>query len=235
MFETKNMGKTIGILFLIQITIGLFVNFSVMPELFGNPGFPVTGSEIHLKVGVSLLLSLLIGCINIVVAAVCYNAFSKTNPVLTLFFLAFTAANLAVTAIEYTAVMNMVSFSKQYLAATAQEASHLVEVLRPLLMSTRNWAHFTNVTFGGSVVFIFYLLLFRGSDIPKALAGWGMFVALIQLSTVTQPFLGGSVNTLFLVPIGLTQILMPIYFIFQGIGKASNTSKLIGSENLNTV
>ena len=217
MFETQNMGKTIGALLLIQVIIGVFIQFGVLGELFADPGFQVNGAELSLKVGFSVIPAILLGCFNILIGSILYNAFKQTSPVLTLFFLVFAGANLAISAFEFSAVMNMISFSKQYLAASAEQAGLILEMLRPLILSTRNWIHFMGVGFSGAIVFMFYLLMYRGSTTPKFLSAIGMLAALIQLSTVTQPFFGNNPNTLMLVPIGLVQIVMPIYFMVKGI------------------
>ena len=217
MFDSKTVGKTVGALFLVQVVIGVFIQFGVLGELFAEPGFQINGAKVGLQVGIFVIPAILLSCFNLVIGAVLYHVFKHKNPILTLFFLVFAGANLAISVFEFTTVMNMISFSQQYLAASAEQAQNLMETLRPLILSTRNWIHYMGVGFSGAIVFIFYLLLFRGSTVPKALAVTGMAAALTQLSTVIQPFFGNDPNTLMLAPIGLVQIIMPIYFMFKGI------------------
>lgn len=224
MFAAKNLGKTIGILFLSQVAFGLFINFSVMAELFAKPGFHINGAAISTKVGMAAVIALTISSLSIVIASLCNSVFGQSNGLLTKVFLVLAGTNLALTALEYSTVMNLVTFSQNYLAAETQLAKEQLELVRPLFAGARNWSHYLQVTLSGASVFIFYLLLFRGSAVPKVLSAIGMGAALIQMISVTQPFFGNRVVLELLAPIGLVQILMPIYFIIKGIKTKSSVS-----------
>lgn len=78
---------------------------------------------------------------NLIVASISYRIFNATSPVLALLAVAFAAVGLTLTAVEYTRVLELVSYSQQYQAATP-ETKALLETLKPVVAASRNWAHF---------------------------------------------------------------------------------------------
>ena len=214
--NAKKAGQAIGTLLLLQVLIGMFIQFSVMGKLFVEPGFLLNGDKHALLIGASVMPMLLIGAFNLLIAAICYRQFNHTAPVFTLFFVALCASKLAMAASEAAHIMQLVSYSQHFVNA-AGELRTTMESMATIVSSGRNWAHFLSVFMSGAILLCFYWLLNITSKVPKTLTLVAMSAAILQMIAVSQPFLGNPVIPYLLVPIGLTQILMPVYFIFKGI------------------
>lgn len=217
MYSASKAGKIIGILFLVQIVIGIFINFSALPQLFAEPGYMMTGADNLGKFGTAAIVALFMNGIGLLVACFVYPIFKERSPVLSLMVVALPVVCLALTGLEYSRTMEMASFSQHYLAATSADAKAMLEAIKPVISSGRNWAHYMAVGFSGFSLFLLYLLMFRSSATPRLLAGYGMLAAVSQQIAVAHPFLGNSVPFVMLAPLALAQLALPIYFIVKGI------------------
>jgi len=217
MLVVDKYGKVIGGLFLFQVVVGLYLNFGLLAELMGGEGFLVNGAKHSDLYGVSVFAALIISLINLVISSICRHLFRESSPVLTQLFFGLTVINFAAVVFEYGRIMEMVSYSQQYAAATTEQAKLMFETLRSTMASGRNWAHFMAVLTAGTQLFVFYTLLYRSSFIPRYFTGAAMVAALTQMMAVSQPFFGNEIPYIMLAPLGLTQMLMPIYFMVKGI------------------
>ena len=222
--NAKKAGQTIGLLLLLQVITGMFIQFSVMGNLFVEPGFLVNGDKHSLLIGASIIPMLLTGTINLLIASICYRQFSHIAPIFTLFLVAFAGAKLAIGASEAAHIMELVSYSQHFVAASG-EMKNTLESMAIIVSSGRNWAHFISVFMSGAILLCLYWLLNMATKLPKALTIVAMSAALLQMIAVSQPFLGNPVIKQLLIPIGLTQILLPWYFIIKGIEARTGEEK----------
>ena len=216
MFAANNTGKTIGTLLLIQLIAGMYIQFGVMSQIIAKPGFLYSGIVPGMTIGLTIIVSFIISSFNILIAAICHREFKHQRPLLTNVLLVLAGAKLAISMTEFTNLLEMISFSQQYVAANA-ETKLMLEALSPMLSAGRNWAHFIQVATTGVFILCFYLLLFRASQTPLALCAIAITAVSIQIAAVTQPFFGNTAPLPMLAPIALIQLLMPLYFIVKGI------------------
>lgn len=214
MYTPNTAGKIVGALFLIQMIVGIYVNFAFLQSLIGASGSVVAASSF--KFGLASLLVLFTSSFNLIVAAIGYRIFSKYNPLLALLVVAFPCVSLALTAVEYAHVMELVFYS-QHLQSASAEAKVILETFRPLLSSGRNWAHFMAVGFSGFSLFLFYLLLLRSSRTPRLLMGFGVLAAALQVCGVSLGLMGNGIPMPMLMPLALAQLVLPLYFITKGL------------------
>lgn len=210
-------GITVGTLFLCQMLVGIYINFSLLQPLTGEPGFLHTGAAGSVTFGIAALAALASASVNLIVASISYRIFNTRSPALALLAVAFAAVGLTLTAVEYTRVLELVSYSQQYQAATP-ETKALLETLKPVVAASRNWAHFMAIGTSGFSLFIFYLMLFRASATPRLLTGYGVLAAATQVCAVSQAFIDNSIPLPMLMPLALAQLVLPLYFIVRGLG-----------------
>ena len=216
MYTPNKAGKIIGVLFLIQMVAGIYVNFSLLQPLNGDPGFLIEGAANSAKFGVIALLALVTSSFNLIVASIAYRFFSKYNPLLAMLAVFFPCISLALTAVEYSHIMELVSYSQHYQAASA-EAKIVFETFRPVIASSRSWSHLMAIGVSGFSLFLFYLMLFRSSQTPRLLMGFALLATIMQVCAVTQPFLGNNIPLLMLLPLAASQLVLTIYFILKGL------------------
>ena len=68
----------------------------------------------------------------------------------------------------------------------------------------------------GATLFVFYGALFRGALVPRALAGFGLVAALLQMIAVGMPLFGHDVIFPLLAPLGLCQLLLAVWLLSKG-------------------
>jgi hypothetical protein len=211
-----------GVLILAQMAMGILVNFVLTAPLFGSPGF-LAGAAAHApQIALSVILGLATGAITLGIAITAFPHFQKRSQALALGFVALAVVGFAAAVVEQTRVMSMLSLSEAYTQAGAPEGE-LFQALRGVVASARNWAHFVGLIIAGFGIFVLHATLYRFALVPRALAAFGMFAAILQMVAVAMPLFGGSVNFALLAPLGVCQLLLVLWLIVRGLPEPSQT------------
>jgi hypothetical protein len=219
MTTAMSAGRTAGVLFLIQGTCGYIGNFVLLAPATAPPGFLVNASAHALQVGMVALLGMVTGALATAIAITVLPVFRKYSETLAIWFLALGIAGLALAAVENGTVMSLLSLSKAY-AATDGANPATFEMVRGVVAASRNWAHYTHLLVSGSTVLVFYVTVYRFALIPRALAACGIAAFVLQLTTISMPFVGFKVVLLLLAPVGLAQLAMAIWLVIKGFADA---------------
>jgi hypothetical protein len=210
-------GRIIGVLILLQMVGGGIVNFVLEAPLFGQPGFLESAASHSQQIGLAVVLGLITEALGLGVAVTACPIFFQRARTIALWLGALAVVSLAVTVIENTAVMSMVSVSQAYAAASVVERQQL-ETVRVLVASARNWPHFVGRMFDGGFIFVFYAALFRLALVPRALAGLGLIAAALLVTGVGMPLFGHEVVFPLLAPMGLSQLALSLWLLMKGFG-----------------
>ena len=77
--RTENsVGRIIGVLIIIQMALGVMVNFVLEAPLFGQPGFLVNAVHYSRQLGVAVLLGLLTEALWLGIAVTAFPLFSMS-------------------------------------------------------------------------------------------------------------------------------------------------------------
>jgi len=117
--------------------------------------------------------------------------------------------------VENAAVMSMVSLSEAYTKASAAEREQL-QMVKIVVASARNWAHYMARIFDGGAIFVFYVVLYRFALVPRALAGFGLIAVTLMVTAVAMPLFGHGVVFPMLAPLGLSQLILALWLITKG-------------------
>jgi hypothetical protein len=214
--RTENSaGRIIGVLIVIQMALGVMVNFVLEAPLFGQPGFLVNAVHYSRQLGVAVLLGLLTEGLWLGIAVTAFPLFYRYSRTLTLWFTALAVVVLASAVVENAAVMSMVSLSEAYAKANTADRGQ-IEAIRGVVAAARNWPHFLSRMLDGCTIFVFYAVLYRSALIPRALAVLGLMAAVLQVSGVSMPLFGGPVVFPLLAPLGLIQLAVSVWLIVRG-------------------
>jgi hypothetical protein len=208
-------GRIIGVLIIIQMVGGVMVNFVLEAPLFGTPGFLVNAASHSRQIGLAVVLGLMMEALPVAIAVTAFPLFYQRTRTLALWFLALAVVVLALAVVENAAVMSMVSLSEAYARAGAAEREKL-ETVRVIVASARNWPHFMARMFDGVTIFVLYAVLYRSSLIPRALAGFGLIAAVLQVAGVGMPLFGHGVVFPMLAPLGLSQLILAVWLVMKG-------------------
>jgi len=215
MEAARRASRIIGALILAQMAGSWLVNFVLTAPLFGAPGFLVSAAAHSEQIAVSVLLGLGVGGTALAIAIVAFPIFGQHSQALALWFVALAVVSLSVAAVENMSVMSMLSLSEAYAKASAAQRDQF-EVLRVVVASARNLAHYIGLVFCGSRLLVLYALLYLFALVPRALAAFGLVAIVLQLTAVAMPLFGHSVVFLMLAPLGVSQLILALWLFAKG-------------------
>jgi hypothetical protein len=220
MEEAANRAsRRIGALILLQMIGSGLVNFVLSAPLFGSPGFLVSAAAHPRRLGLSVVLGLALGAISLAIAITAFPIFRRYSQAMALGLVALGGVVLALAAVENMNVMSMLSLSQAYAKAGAAERESF-QVLRVVVASARNWAHFVGLIFAGATHFVLYAVLYRFALVPRALAAFGLGAVLLQIAVVAMPLFGQDVVFPLLAPMGLSQLALALWLLLKGFQDA---------------
>ena len=214
-------GRIVGALILVQIAGGAFLNFGLLGPVFAPPGFLENAAGHPTVMGIAALLGIALGVVSLGIAIAAWPVFSKHSQRFALWVLAFSTASLALATLESGTVLSLRSLSENYHAPGADVA--LFAALRGVVAAARNWAHYTHLIVAGLLFLSFYSLLYRFALVPRALAAFGMFAALCQLTAVSMPLFGHPIIFALLSPLGLSHLALAIWLLVKGFRDTTPT------------
>ena len=221
MGDAARAGRGVGVLIVTQMVAGVMVNLVLEAPLFGTPGFLVNAASHPRQIGVAALLGLVTEALGLGIAVAAFPIFWQRTRRMTIWLLALAAAGIAVAVVENAGVMSMVSLSEVYAKAGAAQREQL-EAVRVVVASARNWPHFMARVLDGTMIFVFYAVLLRFAVVPRALAGFGLIAAVLQMTAVAMPLFGLGVVFPMLAPLGLSQLILVVWLMAKGFRPAGH-------------
>jgi len=215
MEAARRAGRIIGVLIVIQMVGGGIVNFTLEAPLFGAPGFLVNAGSHSQQLGLAVLLGLATEALWVGIAITAFSVFGQRSQTMALWFIALAVVVMAVAVAENAAVMSMVSLSEAYTKASAAEREQ-IQMVKIVVASARNWAHYMARIFDGCAIFVFYVTLYRFTLVPRALAGFGLIAVTLMVTAVAMPLFGHDVVFPMLAPLGLSQLILAAWLIAKG-------------------
>jgi hypothetical protein len=212
----KGVGRIIGVLTLMQMIGSGLVNFVLLAPAFAAPGFLVNAAGHSLQVSLSVLLALATGMLSVGIAITAWQVFRQYSHAMALWFVALAVVSFSLTAVENINVMSLLSLSQAYAKANVADRE-LLQALRGVVASARNWAHYIGLIVAGCTLFVYYGVLFRFSLVPRALAAFGLGAVVLQIVAVAMPLFGQSIVFLMLSPLGLSQLVLALWLIARGL------------------
>ena len=221
MRSAKSIGRTVGILLLLQLAAGLTVPFILLrPRIAGYPGFLTAAAEHSFQIRAAVLLAFVGGALTVSIGITALPVFRRYSSATALFFLAVCVISCTLDYVHNAAVMSMLSLSLQYVNEGAAADHRLYQVVGGAVASARRWAHYTQLFAIGGWIFVFYSSLLRFALIPRALAAVGLVGIVLQLTGVTvRMFMGYSVIGEMAIPMGPIQLAIALWLIVKGFNE----------------
>jgi hypothetical protein len=224
--ETKSRpGRIIGLLLLAQMIVGVLVNFVLLGPIFSPPGYLANASAHPMLFGFSALLGIAGASMSAAIAIAAYPVLVRHSQRAALAFVALSVAGLSASVVENMHLLSMLSLSESF-ANAAPADRDLFPLLKTVVGSARNWAHYLELIIGGSTLLVFYTALYRFALIPRVMAALGLVAVCLQLISVAMPFFGREVSFPMLAPLGLVQLLVALWFIAKGWSFASSDQSM---------
>lgn len=211
----RQIGQSIGALFLLQLVMGI-VNMQVLTApLFGDPGYLQTASHHSVSLGISVLLGLVGSLITLAIAICAFPILNARSRMTAMAFLALSIVAASLTAVEQVGILGMREFSTAY-AAAGPDSQAVFETLRVAGTLLRNGVHYVGLLFFGISMMLWYGSLLRFALLPRLIPAFGLCAVCLQLYTISLPVLGGEVSFLLLAPMGLAQLTQSLWLLIFG-------------------
>jgi len=224
MKSNKIIGRFVGILFLLVFTIGIIAyQFLQGPVLFSD-NFLTTTSENSNEIIISTLLLFLSGITSIIIAAILLSIFKKNSITLAFLYLAFAVLNFIAISIDNISILSILELSKEYVK-NGTENPNLLNTLGNVFYKKHWWSHYLSLLVSCFPVFTLYYTLYVSKLIPKMISIVGMIAVILMFIEILFSILGNSISMNMLLPIGLVQLIFPLWLIFKGLN-----SKILETE-----
>ena len=216
MNSNKKAGRLVGLLFLLIFVIGITVyQFLQGPVLFSDD-FLTTTSENSNEIIISTLLLFLSGITTIIIATILLPIFKKYSITLAFLYLAFSILSFIAISIDNISVLSMLELSQEY-TKNGTENSDILNTLGSVFYKKHWWTHYLSLLISCFPVFILYYTLYVSKLIPKVISIVGVIAVILMFIEILFSILGNSISMYMLLPIGLIQLILPLWLIFKGL------------------
>ena len=215
MKSNKKTGRLVGLLFLLIFATGITVyQFLQGPVLFSDDFLSTTSRNTN-KIIISTLLLFLSGITSVVIAAVLLPIFKKHSITLAFLYLASSILGFIAISIDNISVLSMLELSLEY-AKNETGNSNILHTLGSVFYKKHWWTHYLSLLISCFPVFILYYTLYMSKLIPKVISIVGILAVILMFIEILFSIFGNSISMNMLLPIGLIQLVLPLWLIFKG-------------------
>ena len=113
-------------------------------------------------------------------------------------------------------VLSMLELSQEY-TKNGTENSDVLNALGNVFYKNHWWTHYFSLLISCFPLFILYYTLHVSKLIPKAISVFGIIAVILMFIEILFSILGNSISMNMLLPIGLIQLILPLWLIFKGL------------------
>ncbi|MBT8180621.1 MAG: DUF4386 domain-containing protein [Eudoraea sp.] len=220
MKSNKKTGRLVGLLFLLIFITGIIV-YQILqgPVLFSDDYLTATSAN-STEIIISTLLLFLSGIISVVIAAILLPIFKKYSTTLAFIYLAFNILSFIAIAIDNISVLSMLELSREYVG-NGNDNSGILSALGTILYKRHWWTHYLSLLISCFPLFILYYTFYVSKLIPKVISIFGIIAVILMFIEILSSILGNSISMNMLLPLGLIQLILPLWLIFKGLNSST--------------
>jgi len=220
MRSAKSIGRTVGILLLLQLAAGLMLPFILIHSLTtGSPGFLTAAAADAFQIRAAVFISFAGAALTLGLGIMAFPVFRRYGKATALCFLAVCIISGTLDLVHSATVMSMLSLSRQY-AAESGANPEFYQVVGSAVAAMRRSVHITQLAAIGGWIFVFYSSLLRFALIPRGLAVLGLIGIVLQFTGVTlMMLLGSSPIGEMAMPLLPIQITVAVWLMVKGFNE----------------
>jgi hypothetical protein len=216
----KKAGRLVGLLFLLIFVTGITVyQFLQGPVLFSDDFITATSANSK-EIIISILLLFLSGITNVFIATILFPIFKKYSITLAILYLAFSILGFIAISIDNISVLSMLELSLEY-TKNGSDNTDILHSLGNVFYKKHWWTHYLSLLISCFPVFILYYTLYVSKLIPKVISIVGIIAVILMFIEILFSILGNSISMNMLLPIGLIQLILPLWLIFKGLNSST--------------
>tara|TARA_R110002124_G_scaffold67444_2_gene183114 strand:- start:1018 stop:1734 length:717 start_codon:yes stop_codon:yes gene_type:complete len=225
MISNKKTGRITGALLLFVFISGITIFQFLQGAVLFSDDYVTTTSENSIKIISSVVLGVFSGVTSIVIAVILLPLFKKHSYKLAYLYVVFCILNFIAIMLDNSSVLSMLEFSKAYLNHGDESIS--LKVMETLLYEKHWWTHYLFLLISCFPVFVLYYTLFISKLVPRVISIFGIAAVLIMFVQEIFSIYGHSISIDLLLPIGLIQLILPIWLLFKGFNSLKLENKKI--------
>ena len=214
MNSPKRAGRIIGLALLTQLVLAPPVYFRLV-----RPGtakdFLLNAAANAAQIRIGLLLTLVLSVTLLAAAIAAFPVFRRHGEALAMTFFALAVVNVGTLAMESVAARQLLLLSIEFANSTIPRdlLESLAAIARPSWIS----AHYTNLVFSHSTIFVLYLSLYRFALVPRPIAVLGLAASSLSTVTVTSPLAGNALPFNLVYPLGAANLVLLLWLLGRGL------------------
>jgi len=214
MNTTKNTGRVVGALLILQL-VGMYFAFStLMPILTSDYMMQAVAAEPSVRFAVILLF--INSAITLAMSIGVWPHLREYSTRLAIWVLAFGIIWFVIQAVDNAHILSMLSLSKQH-ASDGGANREFFSVLGSQVRSTRVWMHFTELLVIDLWFGLFYWALFAFRFIPRLLGGLALLGVLLHLIGISfSAFVGYSIIWPLAYPLAISYLIIGGWLTVKG-------------------
>ncbi len=214
MNSNQKTGRITGVLLLFVFISGITVfQFLQGPILFSDNFLTSTSENSNQIIG-SLVLGIFSGIASIIIATMLLPIFKKYSIRLAYLYFAFCILNFITIMIDNVSVISMLELSKEYVASGSNNSLNILETL---VYEKHFWTHYFYLLISCFPVFVLYYTLYLSKLVPRIISIFGIIAVILMFIEELSSIFGHSISMNMLLPIGLIQLILPLWLIFKGL------------------
>jgi hypothetical protein len=224
MTSNRKTARIVGVLF-ITATVASSLGFVFLVPILNAPDilFNVTANTTQMSIGVLLLLIDSAAVVGI--AVMLFPILKKQSEALALGYVGFRIIEAVMIIVAVIIPLALLTFSQEYVQATAPDASYL-QTLSTLLLTVWDWALLLGIMIVFSLTaLILNYLLYKSELVPRWLSGWGFIGATLLLAAGLVKIFGINLSDIINLPIALQEMVFAIWLIVKGLNSSAIVSE----------
>jgi len=220
MKSNKKAGRLVGLLFLLIFATGITVyQFLQGPVLFSDDFLTTTSANSN-EIIISTLLLFLSGITSIVIAIILLPIFKNHNITLAFLYLAFSILSFIAISIDNVSVLSMLELSLEF-TENGSDNPGMLTTIGSVFYKIHWWTHYLSLLTSCFPVFILYCTLYVSKLVPKVISIVGIIAVILMFIEILCSIFGNSISMNMLLPIGLIQLILPLWLIFKGLNSST--------------
>ncbi|MFD2100215.1 DUF4386 domain-containing protein [Flagellimonas iocasae] len=214
MNSNQKTGRIIGVLLLFVFVSGIIIFQFLQGSVLFSDNFLITTSENSNQIISSVALGIFSGIASIIIAAMLLPIFKRYSISLAYLYLAFCILNFIAIMIDNVSVISMLELSKEYLKNGSDNS---FKILEPLVSGKHWWTHYFYLLISCFPVFVLYYTLYLSKLVPRIISIFGIIAVVLMFIEELFSIFGNSISMNMLLPIGLIQLILPLWLLFKGL------------------
>jgi hypothetical protein len=218
MTGSKSAGRAVGLLLLVQLTTLILPYVLLLPVYARAGAFLDSAAAMAGTMRLCVLILFLGGAVSLGISVTAWPVARERQQRLGLWLIALAVMNFTLQLIENAHWLSLLSISQAYASAGAADPETF-QALGLAAHASFRWAHYSHILIVVGWLFTLYLLLYRGSMVPRPIAALGISGALLHFIGITLPAFGGyhmPYPDLFGASLGLATLLVALWLIARG-------------------